>query len=558
MSTVLYGCLFIPDFHAAVLLRGERNRTPPAVAVVTGEPPNQFVYAVNQPARQGGIQPGMPLAEAQARYSFSGQTNRLCIEKRDSEAEQLAQQDLLQAALNASPNIEDAAPGLILLDFTGLPNPHHSAARLSYRTEKLGLESNVAVSQNRFVALCAARTQPGVTHIFPGQEAGFLQAQPLDALPLDSTELETLARWGMKTIGDLARLPKDSLVARFGSRGVMMAKLSRGEHEAVLHTYEPPPELEERQDLDWLVGEIEPLSFLLSGLLERLCLKLQGYNLAAAKIRVSLKLADGSRFERSVALSYPLHDSRTLLTLLRLDLAAHPPGDAIEGVAVSAQPAERRLVQFSLFEPDLPSPEKLAVTLMRLKNLVGPDRIGAPVAPDTHRPGACAVAEFHGGKSPVFDRTRFKARKYNRENLITGSCEKIGDCHKHRPETPNDHHVLSSAVDCPPIFSQPSASIAIVPKSDAPVLSRQTLTFRCFRPPMPAEVLLCGSQPAHVNSPEVSGPVRACVGPWHVSGEWWTAGGWQYEEWDVEVRQRLYRIFCEQPAQVWYVAGGYD
>jgi protein ImuB len=394
MSAILYGCLFIPDFHAAILLRGERNRTPPAVAAVTGEPPNQFVYAVNQPARQGGIQPGMPLAEAQARYSFSGQPNRLRIEKRDPEAEQLAQQELLQAALNASPNVEDAAPGLIILDFTGLPNPHHSAAQLSYRSEKLGFEPNVAVSRNRFVALCAARTQPGVTHIFPGKEAGFLKIQPLDVLPLDNTELETLARWGLKTIGDLANLPEDSLVARFGSRGSMMAKLSRGEHETALRAYEPPPEIEEKQDLDWVISELEPLSFLLSGLLDRLCLKLQGHNLAAAKIRVSLKLADGSRFERTVALSYPLHDSRTLLTLLRLDLAAHPPGDAIEGVTVSAQPAERRLVQFSLFDPDLPSPEKLAVTLMRLKNLVGPERIGTPVVPDTHRPGACAVAEF--------------------------------------------------------------------------------------------------------------------------------------------------------------------
>jgi protein ImuB len=102
--------------------------------------------------------------------------------------------------------------------------------------------------------------------------------QPVDVLPLDSTELETLARWGMKTIGDLANLPEDSLVARFGGRGTMMAKLSRGEQEAVLRAYEPPPELEEKQDLDWLVGELEPLSFLLSGLLERLCLKLQGLN----------------------------------------------------------------------------------------------------------------------------------------------------------------------------------------------------------------------------------------------------------------------------------------
>ena len=558
----LYGCLFLPNFPAAVLLRGERNRTPPALAVVSGEPPNQFIFAANQPARAGGIQPGMPLAEARARYSFSGQAGELRVENRDPEAEQRAQRELLQAALQASPNVEDSAPGLLVLDFTGLPNPHQTAAQLSYHVEKLGLEPNVAVSRNRFVALCAARTQAGVTHIFPGQEAGFLQVQPIAALPLDNSELETLARWGIAAIGDLAKLPEDSLVARFGERGTLMAKLSRGEQEAVLRAYEPPPELEENQDLDWQIGEIEPLSFLLSGLLERLCLKLQGHNLAAAKIRVSLKLVDGSRFERAVALSYPLSDSRTLLTLLRLDLAAHPPGEAIEGVAVSAQPTERRLVQFSFFEPDLPSPEKLAVTLARLTNLVGSGRIGAPVVPDTHRPGAFAVTEFapgrvRGRQEAVKERAhRGKAFYLSSNTLhsseIKGNGLPVVSHGRVRAGAHEPAHNAPARAEIPLVFSKPLAP------ARAPLLSRQTLTFRCFRPPLPAEVLMRGARPVHINSAEVSGPVVACAGPWHVSGEWWTTGGWQYEEWDVEVRRRLYRIFCERPAQAWYIAGNYD
>ena len=115
----------------------------------------------------------------------------------------------------------------------------------------------------------------------------------------------------------------------------------------MLDAYEPPPALEETTDLDWQVCELEPLAFLLSDLLNRLCFKLQGLNLAAAEIRVVLKLAEGSRFERAVSLSYPLADPRVLLTLVRLDLAAHQPGDAIEGVSVSAKPVPRRMMQFA-------------------------------------------------------------------------------------------------------------------------------------------------------------------------------------------------------------------
>ena len=518
----LYTCLYIPDFPVAALLRQERNRRVPPVAVYTGTAPNCFVYAANQVARAGGVEEGMPLAEAKARFaalktapaqqaekrrddgksrgirpyrlrpaspmtamggtgdqeqatrdkeiapdppagpseqskvetgnpagplpsrdregavqptrvnippkgtacraptteksptSLRGSTDQrfnrstahgsrlaahefndtLHIYPRDPEAEKQAQQELLELALAISPRAEDTAPGLIVLDMSGLPDPHASASNFSLGAEKLGLEAHVAVSQNRFVALCAARTQPGLTHVFPGQEAGFLQALPLDVLPLDAKEEETLKRWGIHTVGELARLPENSLVACFGERGGQLVKLARGQEESVLCPYEPPPALEERMDFDWQVTELASLSFPLSKLLNRLCRKLEAHRLAAEEIRLSLKLADGSWFERAVPLSSSLTDPRVLPALLRLDLAAHPPGEAIEGVKVSAQPTPKRMVQFCLFEPPLPSPEKLAVTLARLSNLVGPGRVGAPVVVDTHRPGAFAITAF--------------------------------------------------------------------------------------------------------------------------------------------------------------------
>ena len=172
-------------------------------------------------------------------HEFNG---TLQIYPRDPEAEKLAQQELIELALAVSPRAEDTAPGLIILDMAGLPDPHASASNFSLGAEKLGLEAHVAVSQNRFVTLCAARTQPGLTHVFPGEEAGFLQALSLDVLPLDPKEEETLERWGIRTVGELARLPENSLVARFGERGGQLVKLARGQEESVLCPYEPPPD----------------------------------------------------------------------------------------------------------------------------------------------------------------------------------------------------------------------------------------------------------------------------------------------------------------------------
>ena len=728
---MLYACLHIPDFPAAVLLRNERNLRVPPVVVYTGTAPNCFVYAATEPARSTGIKEGMPLAEATARFAASQMAKpssqppqqlsqrkksqspdsgrgsggrpyrlrpttppRIKVEIGNSagpapqnsnpstrstaqrpngstaqrnlqvlacnpEAEQQSQQQLIELALTFSPRVEDTAPGVIVMELDGLTDPHGAAENFSHEAEKLGLRANVAVSQNRFVALCAAKTRTGVTHIFPGEEAGFLHPLAIDVLPLDSKEKKTLGRWGIRTVGELTRLPEDSLVARFGTRGARLVKLARGQEDSVLRPYEPAPIFEEKMDFEWQIADLESLAFLLSSLLNSLCSKLQGLGLAAEQIRVLLKLTDGSRFERAVALPSPLADAGVLLTLLRLDLAAHPPGEAIEGVKVTAQSTPRRMAQFSLLEPAVPKPEKLAVTLGRLFNLVGKDRVGAPVVMDSHRPGALAVAGFAPGKpasnkklsgvsKAVIHSSRFKIRGASSQlaepRLVSASREPLpgsaatsypdrgvdgsprssrgrqsahklsqkhsdrvpftiltlqskrpafnGDATKRKRELPSAP--LSGRLKSPVTIGEELAAQGLTVEAlsfgwnpgasekqihsagangqreeghteGARTQLRRSPAFRCFRPPPEVEVILSRSLPVYVTASsghavaeEVHGPVGTRAGPWKVCGEWWTPGGWQYEEWDVEIKGRLYRICCELPSMNWYVTGVYD
>ena len=492
----LFASLYVADFPVAALTRGEAA-TPPT-AVIEGAPPNQFVCSADEAAREAGVELGMPLAAAAARFAYAAHGDQLRILDRDPAAEARAQRDLLRLAETATPRYEDSAPGLVTLDFTGLPEPHLSARKLFEAAEKLGFTPQLGVSRNRFVALCAARTQPGLTHVYPGEEAGFLAVQGLDTLPIEPAEIETLTRWGLRTVGDLARFDENDLTARFGERGAQLARLARGEESSVLEAYTAPPQLEERQEFDWEVGELEPLAFALSGMLERLCLKLQGHNLAAARVETKLELLSQRLFARKIELPYPLTDPRTLLKLVRLDLDAHPPGDAIVAARVGAVPTERRRVQFSLFAPATPSPEKLAVTLARLSSLVGAERVGAPVAPDTHKPGAAAVALFAPPRGDKGQGTRDKGG------------------------------------------------------------AREDRIFRVFRPPWPAKVETERHEPARLETLDAAGPIESRTGPWRVSGEWWSPDGWQYEEWDVLVEGRMYRACLDRQAGEWFVTGAYD
>ncbi|MCW5963333.1 MAG: DNA polymerase Y family protein [Bryobacterales bacterium] len=526
--TPIYACLSISDFAAASLQRPSggqrvlRDAPRPPLAVFTGKAPHRMVFCANAAARAGGVHVGMPLAEASARFAdrFPGQV--LVTRERDNAAEEQTWRSALEMALTVSPRIEDTAPGQLLADLAGLPDPHRSARALLRGAEALGLPGNVGVSMNRFVAECAACTQEGVTHVFPGQESAFLHVLPVSHLPLEESAQQTLVRWGIRTMGAFAALPDKEVTERLGTRGAHWLRMARGQHQTLFLAHAEEEEFTAQTNFDWQVADLEPLAFTLSDLLGRLCQRLQHKGLAVGKLRVALKLASGNWHERELLLPTAHTDTNTFVTLARLELSAHPPGEPIEGLRVTIEPAPRRTAQGSLFEPVQPSPEKLDVTLARLHNLVSgsagagstastePERrVGAPEVPDTHRYDASAMHPYAPPKPSALPLHRAGQRR------------------------------------------QPA------PAAPAPITLRMAL--RCLRPAPEAEVRIARAKPVHVSARGLChGAVDRAAGPWRLGSEWWTDSAWDFEEWDVAIGCQIYRIRCELPDLLWRVAGIYD
>src|SRR6185295_12550521 len=99
-----------------------------------------------------------------------------------------------------------------------------------------------------------------------------------------------------------------------------------------------------------------------SRMLEQICTRLRSRDLATHEVRLAL----GSCV-RVLNLPIPVRNSRLLTKLFILDLEADPPGMAINRVEVEAFPAKPRVMQNGLFVPLAPEPEKLELTLARLK-----------------------------------------------------------------------------------------------------------------------------------------------------------------------------------------------
>ncbi len=412
----MFACIFIPDFSVQAILRFEPELRARPVAVLTGRPPLEKVVALNERARQTGVDIGATKSQLEA-------WENLVLRVRSELQETSAHAALLDCAQSFSPEVEDTSPGIVLLNLAGLEpllGPLPEIARdLARRVSQMGLEANLAVAANPDSALLAARGFPGVTLIPEGREAERLGDLTVDVLlesffPSFSSNAEeaarwaeTFDRWGIRKLRALSALPEVPLSERLGQQGLRLQKLARGAASRNLRVLEPQPVFAESVELEYPIVLLEPLAFLLNRMLEQVCARLQARALAAQELHLTLELAAAQSngcasstrtltraFTRTLRLPTPMLDAKVFLKLLQLDLQAHPPGAPIVKIRLSALPARPRALQSGLFLPVFPEPEKLELTLARIAGIVGEGRVGSVELLDTHREGAFAVRQF--------------------------------------------------------------------------------------------------------------------------------------------------------------------
>jgi protein ImuB len=249
------------------------------------------------------------------------------------------------------------------------------------------LPHQVAVATTAEAAILAARNLPGYTFIPPGQEARVLGALSIDALPPDPELFETFHLWGIRSLADLSRLPQDDLAARLGASGVWLQRLARGAFDRPLRPRLPSTIYEESADLEHPIKLREPLLFLIARFLNDLTARLKSQSLAATALHLTL---NGE--QRTHSVPFPTRDVKLLLKLVEHSLERQPPEAPIAKIRLELIPTEQRRVQHGLFTPAAPEPEKLELTLGKIRGLVGENNVGYPELFDTHRPGLARPA----------------------------------------------------------------------------------------------------------------------------------------------------------------------
>ena len=518
-------CLLIPDLPLHAALRAEPELAGRPLVITTGPGSRAEILSASREAVQDGVQLGQSLSQARA--------VRPGLEVRVASPvlERAARAAMLDVALSLSPRAETVArsgglftaEGAVFIDASGISALHDSESRfasvLHARAERAGLHGFVTLASSRGLARLAARQlasharfarrahEVETTRILsPHKELAFLAPLSIDLLDPDDETADALSRFGIHRIQDLLGLSRRDLAARVGPQILALIARARGEE------IEPPLEaprslaLEEGIDLESPLENLEPLSFVLRGLVSRLTERLALRALGCGELRASLRFEAGGHDERRIALAAPSQDERVLLRLLRQAFESKPPAAAIDGVTLVCEGVRLRREQLDLFLPRGPDPNQLDQTLAELGSICGSERVGSPAVVDDHRPDVFALRPFSG---------------------------RVAE---------------SGAVGVSSTCTQPDTRAAA------------RLTLRAVRPPARAEVRVDGGRPVFVRSAVSQGEVVEIAGPWRTTGQWWSeAGHFAVDHYDVQMSDgSVLRLCFDWRQNQWQVDGLYD
>ncbi len=511
----VYLCVYIPEFPAQALLRHRPALAATPAVVLSGNPPLESVISINLSAQRLGITHGITRSEleafsAQAAFSAAEAQPPITILHRSLPEERSARAALLELAGIFTPRVEvqpvSGSAFAMVLDMTGtlrIFGPIAQAARtLAARLQSLQFTARLAASANLHAAVSlaqvslapSARTAPAI--IPRGQEAACLAPLPLSALALTPQQSETLALWGLNTLGELAQIPEVELIIRLGQPGKRLRLLARGEHPHLMVPEEPAFTLEEFLELEAPVEILDSLLFAIGPMLDQLLLRAQNRSYALASVTLTISLESDSSgaggngdavgaaspiptHTRTIKPALPVAQREVLLKLLHLDLDAHPPPAAVTAIFIQAEPGDRSKVQLGLFSPQLPEPSRLDVTLARIAALVGEERVGRARLLDTHKPEAFLMERF------------------------------------------------------------------VVPTSAPPPNpSTNSIAARRCRPPVPLRISTVDRRPVSFYLQDRLYQVTHAYGPWRRSGDWWSSSVWSHEEWDAQATSGSDTLLC--------------
>ncbi|WP_370328164.1 DNA polymerase IV [Euzebya sp.] len=301
-------------FYASVEVR-ERPELAGLPVLVGGTGGRGVVAAASYEARARGISSAMPMARAlrlcpdavvlSPRFELYGEVSAQIRAIFDSVTPLVEPLSLDEAFLDVRGSVRLFGP------------PERIAADIRARIrDELGLPASVGIAPNKFLAkLCSQKAKPdGVVHLRAADVDAYLAPLGVrDLWGVGEKTAERLARFGVRTVGDLRQLPADTLRRLVGeAMATQLTALGRGEDGRTVVPHQAAKGMSAEETFDADVDDPQVLRRELLRLSERVARRLRRSHASGRTITLKLRYANFQTVTRSVTLDYPIDDATQL------------------------------------------------------------------------------------------------------------------------------------------------------------------------------------------------------------------------------------------------------
>ena len=368
--------------------------------IVGGDRVRGVVATASYEARPYGVHSAMPMAKA---LKLCPQA--IVVPPRRARYVEASQQ-IFAILRSFTPLVEPLSLDEAFLDVTASEQLFGPATSIAQQiktriTQETQLTASAGIASTKFVAKIASdlKKPDGLVEVADEQVLSFLQPLPVTRLwGVGAVTARTLGTLGIKTIGDLARLSRESLVKRFGANGEHFFQLAHGIDPRPV---DPNQEVKSIGEEETFAHDLEHDSEVHPALLryaQTVAHRLRARGLAGrtvtVKIRLAERLEDGRyrMYTRSHTLSAPTSDAQEIYRTA-LSLYAQVPRHGLKvrlaGIYASSLEAEGNAAQLSLFTPPTIQSDKrrqLGQLLEQLSSRYGENVIRLGETPTTERP----------------------------------------------------------------------------------------------------------------------------------------------------------------------------
>jgi protein ImuB len=365
-------CVLLPRFALSVAAGGREALAagPVALAPEIGREP---VIGEASPAAEAyGVRAGLRLGEALARCP----TLRLVAPDPAGVAD--AWDRLLEGLEGIGAAVESERPGAAWFEARGLRRLHGGDLDgvLNATRRALKAPARLGAAPSRFAALAAAsRARTRRPEVIQRDVAAYLAPLPVSLLTLrGEPELavlpESLERFGIHRLGELAGLPRAALADRFGAAGPRARELARG-RDTPLRPRSAAERLEEALELPESASGPQ-LERALGLLIDRLLARRERRGRTLRAVVLSALLVGGGTWRARLTFREPLADRRRMRLVLVPRLQDLPaPAEALRLRAEGFGPpaGEQRSL---LAEPAAVRAARLREAIRQARSVAGP------------------------------------------------------------------------------------------------------------------------------------------------------------------------------------------